>query len=220
MRYENQNLFKEDHRIAIDGVARVVCFICGVDYNDIIGRSRKRIYVDARRLICKYVYDNIPPYNNWSRKNIALSSWFFGYDHSTILYAVQSAEDLYKTDANFARLYDALIEIIDNPSYSPDFTYAELYCNSKTWDEVRMDTKESNRVRYELVPQQVKDDINSLYKKGYSEYTISEKVGTTLEFVSYFVHKERITRDKTSNIKRVMSLRKAEFNRTFAKVDY
>ncbi len=219
MRYNDENNFQECHRIAIDGVARVVAYVCGIGIDELKSNSRKRCYADARKMVCMYTSDNIKAVHYHTNKSLALSAWYFQCDHSTVNHAIDSARFLYKTDDKFSRLYDSVVEFIENPSYDPDFTYSDLYSKKKTWDDVRMNINELQRVRYSFMPQYVKEDITALYKKGYGELTIAYKVGTTLDFINYFIEREKLTRNKVDKVKQVLLERRVEFNKSM-KVDY
>ncbi len=211
MFYRDGSIFEEDKRIAVDGLARVVAYVCGIDYEDVVSNSRKRPFVDARKMVCKYVNDNIPLSHFARNKNVALSAWFFDCCHSSISHAVKQANNLYKSDAKFARLYDAVVEIIDNPKYNPDFTYSDVYNDKKNWSDVRKDIHELLRVRYSFMPQYIREDIIHLYKKGYGEQTIADKLGTTMDLVQYMINREGLIKDKTKLVNKIVAERRLSF---------
>jgi len=213
MKYEREDRFPENLRVAIDGVARVVAYVYGIGIEDIRNKSRRRISTDARKMVCLYVNDNLRLNTQGTYRRLALSAWYFNCDHSTVHYGIDSARELYSRDSNFARVYDAVVEFIDNPKYTPDFTYSDLYSNKKTWDDVRMNINELHRVRYSFMPQYIKEDIISLYNKGYGEFTIAEKVGTTLDFINYFVEREKLTRNKMDKLNKAILEARIKFNK-------
>lgn len=211
MYYTDENKFTEDEREAMDGLARVVAFVCDISYEAIRSNCRKRPVVDAKKIACKYAYDNIPNSKLICEKNLALCSWYFKQDHGTIHYTIAKAQELYETEPNFAKLYDAVVNIVDNPTYEPDFTYSDLYKGQTNWDGVRMNINERHSVRYRHMPQYVKDDIIMLFGKGYGELTIAKKVETTLDFINYFIKREGLKRDKMAKIRKALSSQSVKF---------
>jgi hypothetical protein len=211
MFYRDGSIFEEDKRVAVEGLTRVVAYVCGLDYEDVISNSRKRPFVDARKMVCKYVNDNIPLNHYVRNKNIALSAWFFNSCHSSVCHAVKQGNNLYKSDAKFARLYDAVVEIIDNPEYNPEFTYSDVYNDKKNWTDVRKNIHELLRVRYSFMPQYIREDIIQLYKKGYGEQTIADKVGTTMDLVQYMINREGLVKDKTKLVNKIVAERRLSF---------
>jgi hypothetical protein len=211
MKYTDENRFTQDERDAMDGLARVVAFVCGVDYDKIKSKTRKRKIVDARKIACKYAYDNIPNTMFLGGRNLALPSWYFGLDHGTVHHSIDKADELYEADPMFAKLYDAVIDIVDNPKYEPDFTYDKLYAKKRTWESVRMDMNEYNKTRYAFMPQYVREDIVNMFTRGYGELTIANKVGTTMSFVEYFIKREGLKKDKMSKIRKAISSQSVKF---------
>ena len=211
MKYTDENRFTEDEKDAMDGLARVVAFVCGIDYDEIKSKTRKRKIVDARKIACKYAYDNIPNTMFLGGRNLALPSWYFGLDHGTVHHSIDKADELYEADPMFAKLYDAVIDIVDNPKYEPDFTYDKLYAKKRTWETVRMDMNEYNKTRYAFMPQYVREDIVSMFERGYGELTIANKLGTTMPFVEYFIKREGLKRDKMAKIRRAISSQSVKF---------
>jgi hypothetical protein len=211
MKYTDENRFTQDERDAMDGLARVVAFVCGVDYDKIKSKTRKRKIVDARKIACKYAYDNIPNTMFLGGRNLALPSWYFGLDHGTVHHSIDKADELYEADPMFAKLYDAVIDIVDNPKYEPDFTYDKLYAKKITWDSVRMDMNQYNKTRYAFMPQYVREDIVNMFERGYGELTIANKVGTTMSFVEYFIKREGLKKDKMSKIRKAISSQSVKF---------
>lgn len=211
MKYTDENRFTQDERDAMDGLARVVSYVCGVDYDELKAKTRKQPIVDARKIACKYAFDNIPNSLFLGSRNLALPSWYFGLDHGTIHHAIESADDLYEHDPMFAKLYDAVIDIVDNPAYEPDFTYDKLYARKITWDSVRMDMTKANKTRYDMMPQYVKEDIVNMFERGYGELSIANKVGTTLNYIKYFIQRDGLKRDKMAKIRKALSSQSVKF---------
>lgn len=195
MKYTDGSKFTQDEKDAMDGLARVVAFVFDIEHDEIMSSSRKRIFADARKVACKYAFDNIKNSLIQNEKNLALASWYFGLDHGSVHHAVQAATSLYHSDKAFTRLYDAVVNIIDNPSYTPDFTYADLYLSLRTWEDVRLSIHEPLSIRYSLMPEEIVNMALELYGKGYCELTIANKCGTSVELINYLIKKRELTRE-------------------------
>jgi hypothetical protein len=204
MHYRDESKFTQDERDAMDGIARVVAIVCRLNIEELRSKSRKRHVADARKIACKYAFDNIPNSKSMVGRNLSLSAWYFDLDHSSVSHAVHTADHLYDYDSDFAKLYDTVVEIVNNPNYKPDSEYHRIVSNKKTWDDVRMDEREYNKTKYSLLPESVKEEIINIYKKGYGLLHISNKVGTTINFVEYLIKKEGVKKDKVGDIKRAL----------------
>lgn len=211
MFYTDETRFTQDEKDAMDGLARVVSYVCGLDISDLKRKTRQRVITDARKIACKYAFDNIPNTLFYGEKNLALPSWYFGLDHGTIHNSIEKADELYEHDTAFAKLYDTVINIVDDPDYEPDITYDKLYDKSKTWDSVRMNDRDSHKTRCDLMPQCVKEDILNMFDRGYGELTIANKVGTTMNFIKFFAKKEGVKSNKIGSIKRALSSQSVRF---------
>jgi hypothetical protein len=209
MKYTDESRFTEDERDAMDGLARVVAFVCGVNHDDLRSKSRKRRIVDARKIASKYAFDNIAVSSSHVPKNIMLPAWYFNVDHSSVCHAVKTADELYEFSPDFAKMYDTVIEIVDNPDHDIDYAYEQAFGNKLTWDEIRMSVRIKNRDKYALLPINIKEDIITLFNKGYGEFAIANKVETALDFISYFIKREGLRKDKMANIRKVIK-RKAD----------
>lgn len=207
--FYREDRFTEEEKMAIEGLSLLVAELCGIEYADLLSKSRKRELVDARKLICMYAYDNIPVASTKMRKSLALASWFFNCDHSTVIYSIDAGRDLYQTDIKFKTYYDSIISVIDNPEYNPDTVLNAVNneLNTMSWSFVRKDVREKTYIRYLMMPEDIKDQVRDLFKRGFTEFTIAEKTETTVDLISYFIKKERLTIDKKSNIAKMMSLK-------------
>lgn len=211
MFYTDENRFTQDERDAMDGLARVVAFVCGVGYDELRSKSRKRRIVDARKIACKYAFDNIVVSSSHVPKNIMLPAWYFRVDHSSICHAIKTADELYEFSPDFAKMYDMVIEIVDNPDHEPDYAYEQVFGSKLTWDDIRMSVNVKNRDKYALMPINIKEDIIALFNKGYGELTISSKLRTTIDFIQYFIRRDGLKRDKIGKIRKVISSQSVRF---------
>jgi hypothetical protein len=211
MHYRDENRFTQDERDAMDGLARVVAYVCAVDYEEMKSKCRKRELVDARKIACKYAYDNIPNSKFNCGRNLALPSWYFKCDHSSISHAIHTADELYEYEPVFAKLYDTVIEIVDNPNFEPDADYLRFVSGKKIWENVRMDDREYHKTRYSVIPESVKEEIINMFNKGYGQLSIANKVRTTVPFIDYFIKREGLKKDKMANIRKVIRKRRDKF---------
>lgn len=212
--YYAEDKFTQEEKDAMDGLARVVSFVCGVSYDELRSKTRKQPIVDARKIACKYAVDNIPNSLIFGSRNNALPSWFFNVDHSSVIHAVNSAEWLYEYDKRFARLYNAVIELVDNPESEIDLHFDDKFTKEKIWDSVRMNEREPHRTRYALLPENVKNVIIDSYEKGYSELTIANKAETLLAFIQYFVKREGLNRNKMDKIRKALASASVKFGQS------
>ena len=203
MRYPEER-FTEQEREAIITLANIACFVSGVSYEELIGKSRVRPLPDVRKMICKYAQDNIAIGLMDRESSFALSSWFFNQDHSTISHCIGQFKDLYATNKEFKRVYDALIEAIDDPNTLSQLKpSSQMYLVNKTWDIVRLDSKEKLNTKYTLMPEELKTKAVSLYLKGYSYENISVEVGTDTLLISYMVKRMGLSRNKIENLNKI-----------------
>lgn len=212
--------FTEEEKLAIEGLTLLVAELYAVDYADIMSRSRKREVIDARKIICMYAYNNIFIASSKMKRSLSLSSWFFNCDHSTVVHAVSSGKDLYKTDVKFKAYYDSVIKIIDNENADDVLLIAKKELNTLSWSFVRKDVKEKLYTRYLLMPEDIKENVRELFSRGILEFDIAEKAGTTVDLIFYFIKRERLVINKVSNISRMMSLRKYKTKSSTSRVEY
>lgn len=86
--------------ISIDLIQQKVCEACSVAYDQLVGKSRKREFVQARQIAMHFA----KLYTDASLKSIGRS--FGGRDHSTVIHACQTVSNLYDTDVTFQQLVD------------------------------------------------------------------------------------------------------------------
>lgn len=84
-------------------IIEVVCKYLNVSEERLTGASRKRELVEGRHIAMAFIrYTN----RNLSLKQIG--KLFGDRDHSTVIYAVQTYEDLYSTDKSFRKKIDII----------------------------------------------------------------------------------------------------------------
>ena len=204
MRY-TEDKFTEEEKYAIESLSKVVCFICGLSESELRGRSRVRPAPDARKMVYKYVYDNINIGTTDGGSRYALSAWFFDQDHSTINHGVNEFNKLYVTNEEFKTVYDSLIETINSPKEMEKLDPKKMYFIEKTWELVRYNANERLSVKYNLMPEELKNKSVDLYHKGYGYQSIACEVGTDAPLIIYLVKRMNIKRDKTEKIKAIRS---------------
>ena len=91
-----KNFIKNSHKeISIDYIQKLVCEYFEVPVEMVKSKTRKREIVQARQ-ISMYLAKN---HTKTSLKSIG--AFFGGRDHSTVIYACQTVEDLIDTDKKF-----------------------------------------------------------------------------------------------------------------------
>jgi chromosomal replication initiation ATPase DnaA len=98
---------KQPEQCPIERIAKVISKATGVSIEQLKDKTRKREIVIARQ-VAMYFVNNTTGY---SLKSIGF--WFGGRDHSTVIHAVQTVEDLLSTNKSFrenlAKLTDMII---------------------------------------------------------------------------------------------------------------
>ena len=200
MKYK-RNKFTEEEIAQIESIGRIVCYVFGIDEDDLRGRCRKRAISDARKVTascasilikvgCSHVFES-PSYNN-----VAIASWYLNVDHSTASYSVNKASDLYNTDDEFRCLYDCVMTIINNPDEETlENINTKAWHEELTWEEVRSNKIFKERVRMSLSPQEVIDGICDLYRRGYGGALISSKYKVLSSFVNYVIREKKVSRE-------------------------
>ena len=200
-----EDKFTEDEREAIESLAKVVCYVCGLSYEELRGTSRVRPAPDARKMVYKYAYDNINIGTTYGGSGYALSAWFFDQDHSTISHGMKEFDKLYITNEEFRSVYDKLIETINNPEIMRQFDPKRMYLTEKTWELVRYNVNERLGIKYNLMPEDLRTKSIELYKKGYGYQTIACEVGTDTSLIIYLIKRLGIKKDKVEKIKSIRS---------------
>jgi hypothetical protein len=199
MKY-TRDKFTEEEIEQIESLGKIVCYIFGIEEEELRGKVRERDFTDARKVLASCASSNIDvrsSYNYMSvgYNHVALASWYLNTDHSSVSYSVNKAAELYQVDEKFKVLYDCVMAIINNPD---DQTLSTLnkYSWEKqlTWDDVRSNNMFTHKLRMSLVPQEVIDGIVSLYERGYGGALISNKYSVLSSFVNYVIEKLNVTR--------------------------
>lgn len=89
-------------------ITKVVCTYFGITPAEIINQCRKRELVVARQISIFYIKDK----TNLSLK--AIGQLFDGRDHSTVIYAINTVEDLRDTDRRFAATLVAIGKLLEH----------------------------------------------------------------------------------------------------------
>ncbi len=98
-----KNIVKEiDSEVGIDYIQKTVSDYFNVEQDDLKAKTRKKEIVIARQVAMYFSKD----YTNHSLKSIGYH--FGGRDHSTVIHAVQSVNDMLDTDAKFRYAVDEL----------------------------------------------------------------------------------------------------------------
>jgi len=90
---------KKDNNLILESVSRAF----KVNKDDIISKSRKREFVDARRMLCFILHKKA------QRTSQEVSEFInCNKDHATVLYHCRMAQNLIETDRNFKDIYHSL----------------------------------------------------------------------------------------------------------------
>ena len=223
MKY-TEDRFTEEEKLAIESLAKVVCYFFDIDVEEVRGRGRQRVLTDARKIISNYAFNNIPVEHVQYRKSkgtTSLASWYLNVDHSSIVYFVNQCDELIQTDKYFSAIYDTIADAVNIQDVDGVTMADKIY--KKRWDDIKGDIYESNHVKYDVIPEAVLTEIRVLYQKGYSNMTIANRHGTTMDFIEHVVKKENLMRSKKQvliNTARIMEARKMFNMNKSTKIDY
>jgi hypothetical protein len=199
MKY-TRDRFTEEEIEQIESLGMIVCYIFGIEEDELRGKVRQRDFTDARKVLASCASSNIDVKSSYNYKStghnhLGLSSWYLNTDHSSVSYSVNKAAELYQVDEKFKVLYDCVMAIINNPN---DDTLSKLnkYSWQKpvTWEEVRDNKIFRHKLRFDLAPKEVINGIVSLYERGYGGTLISNKYSVSSSFVNYVIEKLNISR--------------------------
>jgi chromosomal replication initiator protein len=84
-----------------DQLMNVVCEIFEVEKNQVISKTRKRTFVEARKAFSYFASKKLGYTLSYIGKDILKKR-----DHSTVIHAIKSCEDLYETDPVFRNKID------------------------------------------------------------------------------------------------------------------
>lgn len=98
---------RKTNHITIEGITKIVCEHLGVAENKIRDKTRKKEIALARQ-IAMYLAKELTPF---SLKTIGLH--FGGRDHSTVIHACKSIEDLKFTDSSVSKILDELKDKVE-----------------------------------------------------------------------------------------------------------
>lgn len=191
--------FTEKEILFAHTVADAVCKVFGIENSELRGVSRKSLFTDARKVFAHYLSSNIVLEKVSGSYHVALATWYLNQHHSTICYAVEQANNLYRTDALFRSRYDNVIGLMADPYNFQVSVIEQVNKEPKekvklTWEDVRMTYGYTHRFKEQLLPINVSQRIKELYRLGYSFIQIAYQVGTTDGFISYYVKKNNFQR--------------------------
>ena len=191
--------FTEKEILFAHTVADAVCKVFGIENSELRGVSRKSLFTDARKAFAHYLSSNIVLEKVAGSYHVALATWYLNQHHSTVCYAVEQANNLYRTDALFRSRYDNVIGLMADPYNFQVCVIEQVKDEPKekrklTWEDVKMNYGYTHRVKEQLLPIKVSQRIKELYRLGYSFVQIAYQVGTTDGFVSYYVKKNGFQR--------------------------
>lgn len=196
MRYKRER-FTEEKIKEIEALGSIVCYLFDITEEELRGKSRKRVLVDARKLLSVYaanhIKTNLRYYGSHLAKPIALPAWYLNIDHSTASYQVDQAITLYDTDPSFKAHYDALMTYISENGKLLDLDRVrDNRLAYLTWKDVATNPKHKESIRTELVPDDVLNGIIDMYNRGYGSLFIARKYGTLVSFVNHIAKVKKL----------------------------
>lgn len=193
MRYRAKD-FSEEERNSIKELGKIVAHVFKIHVSELRSNIRKRRFTDARKVLASIASSNIPVgicdrFRDTGFHQLALTAWYLDFDHSTVSYAVDKANALYKVDPEFKMLYDSVISLLNNPTDDllNRIEIAEFEVDRFTWGDVKDSIAFTHKLRYMLAPTEVVDGICNLYTKGYSVALIADKYRVVPSFIPYLV---------------------------------
>lgn len=103
----SQTVGVTERKVNVPDILEVVSKFYNIEPNDIIGRKRKRAIVQARQVVM-YLAKELT-----DTSLAAIGSELGGRDHSTVIYAERSINNLLQTDAAFAEELQQIRELLD-----------------------------------------------------------------------------------------------------------
>lgn len=99
-------VYHDNRKEVINDILSAIYSITGICYEQLRSASRKRDYVDARRIYAKAAKE-LTNYTYTELGNI------INRDHSTIIYLIKSCNDLLLTDNRFSEVYNSTINYLN-----------------------------------------------------------------------------------------------------------
>lgn len=182
--------FTEEEVEAIEVVSKIVCEIYGVSLDELRGSKRNFPLPDARKMVSHYICNNIELEKVSGYYNVALPTWYFNRNHTSITYYVNSASEMYESDKLFRDMYDKFISIINGAQESEYMLpMKEVEERKYTWEDVRANGGFSNYIKEMLIPEKVGKRMVEMYNMGYSFMQIKNYCRAGETFVRYYLNK-------------------------------
>lgn len=213
--------FTESEVKYINEVADVVCMVFKITKDDLKGSRRLRNFVDARKVLCHYICNNVRLENFQGKYHLALATWFLNVHHSTVNYHITMAGELYKTDFKFRSSYDLCVKIVNERENGFLSRNKDINMNAK-WEDVRLDPSVSYQTKLASLPKRVANRIKEMYEMGYPNRRISYECKCTNGFINIYV--KECGFDRMEPIRSIKSTAPRKFRvaiqRMSTKIDY
>jgi len=92
---------------SMDSVVEFVCLVTQVNKNDLLGRKRNRVLIDAKRMC----YSAIREIYNYPLTSIG---GFFRMDHTSVLHHLKAHKNLLEWDSSYSEKYNNLLTVIQS----------------------------------------------------------------------------------------------------------
>lgn len=92
---------------SMDSIVEFVCLVTQVNKNDLLGRKRNRVLIDAKRMC----YSAIREIYNYPLTSIG---GFFRMDHTSVLHHLKAHKNLLEWDSSYSEKYNNLLTVIQS----------------------------------------------------------------------------------------------------------
>lgn len=92
---------------SMDSIVEFVCLVTQVNKNDLLGRKRNRVLIDAKRMC----YSAIREIYNYPLTSIG---GFFRMDHTSVLHHLKAHKNLLEWDSSYSEKYNNLLDVIQS----------------------------------------------------------------------------------------------------------
>lgn len=92
---------------SMDSIVEFVCLVTQVNKNDLLGRKRNRVLIDAKRMC----YSAIREIYNYPLTSIG---GFFRMDHTSVIHHLKAHKNLLEWDSSYSEKYNNLLTVIQS----------------------------------------------------------------------------------------------------------
>ena len=100
-------LNQENRHAHMDSIVEFVCLVTKISKNELLGRKRHRMLIDAKRMsyaAIKEIYDY----------PLTVIGGFFHMDHASIIHHLKAHKNLLEWDSSYSEKYNNLLSVIQS----------------------------------------------------------------------------------------------------------